>query len=122
MSTGPPLPPRLPDSTAISRSSSARTRSMPSAPSADREKPMSLLTTANRISLRGRVIGGFGLLIVLIAGTSVFYDAEISGVGNPVANIEHASTASDSVGDFARTLLEVRRIIVDYVRSGAAAD
>jgi hypothetical protein len=27
---------------------------------------MSLLTTANRISLRGRVIGGFGLLIVLI--------------------------------------------------------
>jgi methyl-accepting chemotaxis protein len=83
---------------------------------------MSLLTAANRISLRGRVIGGFGLLIVLIAGTSVFYDAKISEVGNTVANIEHASTASDSVGDFARTLLVVRRIIVDYVRSGAAAD
>ena len=83
---------------------------------------MSLLTTANRISLRGRVIGGFGLLIVLIAGISVFYDSKISAVGDTVGAIERASTASDSVADFTRGLLDVRRIIVDYVRSGAAAD
>jgi methyl-accepting chemotaxis protein len=83
---------------------------------------MSLLTTANRISLRGRVIGGFGLLIVLIAGISVFYDTKISAVGDTVVAIEHASAASDSVADFSRSLLEVRRIVVDYVRSGAAAD
>jgi methyl-accepting chemotaxis protein len=83
---------------------------------------MSLLTTVNRISLSGRVIGGFGLLIVLIAGTSFFYNGRIRDVRDNVARIEQASTASDMVGDFARNLLVLRRVIVDYVRSGSATD
>ncbi|MEA3197767.1 MAG: hypothetical protein QOF32_1819, partial [Gammaproteobacteria bacterium] len=41
---------------------------------------MSLLAIANRISLSGRLIGGFGLLIVLIGGTSIFYNARIRDV------------------------------------------
>jgi methyl-accepting chemotaxis protein len=87
-----------------------------------REKPMSLLAITNRISLSGRLIGGFGLLIVLIGGTSIFYNARIRDVRDNVARIEQASVASDMVGDFARNLLILRRIIVDYVRSGSATD
>jgi methyl-accepting chemotaxis protein len=83
---------------------------------------MSLLAIANRISLSGRLIGGFGLLIVLIGGTSIFYNARIRDVRDNVALIERASTASDMVGDFARNLLILRRVIVDYVRSGSGTD
>jgi methyl-accepting chemotaxis protein len=87
-----------------------------------REKSMSLLAVANRISLSGRLIGGFGLLIVLIGGTSIFYNARIRDVRDNVARIERASVASDMVGDFARNLLVLRRINVDYVRSGSGTD
>jgi len=83
---------------------------------------MSLLSVANRISLNGRLIGGFGLLMVLSAGTSVFYNLRIRDVRDNVAHIERASTATDTVSNFARELLLLRRVIVDYVRSGAAAD
>ena len=83
---------------------------------------MSLGAIANRISLNGRLIGGFGLLIVLIGGTSIFYNSRIRDVRDNVARIERASAASDMVGDFARNLLILRRIIVDYVRSGSATD
>jgi methyl-accepting chemotaxis protein len=83
---------------------------------------MSLLTIANRTSLSARVIGGFALLIVLIAGTSIFYNTRIREVRDNVARIEQESTASDLVGDFARDLLILRRIIVDYVRSGSQTD
>ena len=83
---------------------------------------MSLLAVANRISLSGRLIGGFGLLIVLIGGTSIFYNARIRDVRDNVARIERASVASDMVGDFARNLLVLRRINVDYVRSGSGTD
>jgi methyl-accepting chemotaxis protein len=83
---------------------------------------MSLGAIANRISLNGRLIGGFGLLIVLIGGTSIFYNSRIRDVRDNVARIERASVASDMVGDFARNLLILRRVIVDYVRSGSATD
>jgi methyl-accepting chemotaxis protein len=83
---------------------------------------MSLVAIANRISLNGRLIGGFGLLIMLIGGTSIFYNARIRDVRDNVERIERASVASDMVGDFARNLLGLRRIIVDYVRSGSATD
>ncbi len=83
---------------------------------------MSLLAIANRITLSGRLIGGFGLLMVLIGGTSIFYNARIRDVRDNVARIERASTASDMVGDFASNLLVLRRVIVDYVRSGSATD
>jgi methyl-accepting chemotaxis protein len=83
---------------------------------------MSVLTIANRLSLSGRVIGGFGLLIVLIAGTSIFYNGRIRDVRDNVARIEQESIASDLVGDFARNLLVLRQVNVDYVRSSAATD
>jgi methyl-accepting chemotaxis protein len=83
---------------------------------------MSVLAIANRLSLNGRLIGGFGLLIVLIGGTSIFYNARIRDVRDNVTRIEQASIASDMVGDFARNLLILRRVIVDYVRSGSATD
>jgi methyl-accepting chemotaxis protein len=83
---------------------------------------MSLLAIANRISLNGRLIGGFGLLIVLIGGTSIFYNARIRDVRDNVARIEQASMASDMAGDFARNLLVVRRVNVNYIRSGSATD
>jgi methyl-accepting chemotaxis protein len=83
---------------------------------------MSLLAIANRISLNGRLIGGFGLLIVLIGGTSIFYNGRIRDVRDNVTRIERASVASDMVGDFARNLLILRRVIVDYVRSSSATD
>jgi methyl-accepting chemotaxis protein len=83
---------------------------------------MSLLSSANRIGLNARLIGGFGLLVVLVAGTSVFYNLRIRDVRDNVARIERASLATDSVSDFARNLLLVRRVIVDYVRSGSATD
>ena len=83
---------------------------------------MSLLSVANRISLNGRLIGGFGLLIVLSAGTSVFYNLRIRDVRDNVAHIERASVATDTVSNFGRELLLLRRVIVDYVRSGAATD
>jgi methyl-accepting chemotaxis protein len=95
---------------------------MPSAPLANKEKSMYLLAVANRISLSGRLIGGFGLLIMLIGGTSIFYNARIRDVRDNVARIERASVASDMVGDFARNLLVLRRINVDYVRSGSGTD
>ena len=83
---------------------------------------MSLLSYANRISLNGRLIGGFGLLMVLSAGTSVFYNLRIRDVRDNVAHIERASLATDTVSNFTRELLLLRRVIVDYVRSGTAAD
>jgi methyl-accepting chemotaxis protein len=85
-------------------------------------KSMSLLSIANRISLNGRLIGGFGLLMVLSAGTSVFYNLRIRDVRDNVAHIERASVAADAVGNFTRELLLLRRITVDYFRSGSAAD
>jgi methyl-accepting chemotaxis protein len=83
---------------------------------------MSLLSLANRITLNGRLIGGFGLLMVLTAGTSVFYNARIRDVRDNVARIESASVATDMVGDFTRHLLLLQRIAVDYFRSGSATD
>ncbi|HZR76739.1 methyl-accepting chemotaxis protein [Bradyrhizobium sp.] len=83
---------------------------------------MSLLSIANRISLNGRLIGGFGLLIVLSVGTSIFYNVRIRDVRDNVARIEHASAATDTVSSFTRDLLLLRRVIVDYFRSGSATD
>ena len=51
---------------------------------------MSLLSYANRISLNGRLIGGFGLLMVLIGSTSIFYNLPIRDVRDNVARIERA--------------------------------
>jgi len=83
---------------------------------------MSLLSIANRISLNGRLIGGFGLLMVLTGGTSIFYNLRIRDVRDNVASIERASVATDTVGDFTRHLLLMRRVAVDYLRSGSATD
>jgi HAMP domain-containing protein len=83
---------------------------------------MSVLAIANRLSLNGRLIGGFGLLMVLIGGTSIFYNLRIRDVRDNVTRIEQASAATDVVSDFARHLLLLRRVIVDYVRSGSATD
>ncbi len=83
---------------------------------------MSLLSVVNRISLNGRLIGGFGLLMVLIGSTSIFYNVRIREVRDNVARIERASAATDTVGDFTRHLLLLRSIAVDYFRSGSAAD
>ena len=69
---------------------------MPSAPSANRETAMSLITTANRISLRGRVIGGFGLLILLIAGMSIFNDGSVREVQENVTRIDAAAAVPDT--------------------------
>jgi methyl-accepting chemotaxis protein len=83
---------------------------------------MSLLSVVNRISLNSRLIGGFGLLMVLIGSTSIFYNVRIRDVRDNVARIERASAATDTVGDFTRHLLLLRSIAVDYFRSGSAAD
>ena len=83
---------------------------------------MSLLSVVNRISLNGRLIGGFGLLMVLIGSISIFYNVRIRDVRDNVARIERASAATDTVSNFTRELLLLRRVIVDYVRSGSAAD
>jgi methyl-accepting chemotaxis protein len=83
---------------------------------------MSLLSVVNRISLNGRLIGGFGLLMVLIGSTSIFYNVRIRDVRDNVARIERASVATDTVSNFTRELLLLRRVVVDYVRSGSAAD
>ncbi len=83
---------------------------------------MSLLSIANRISLNGRLIGGFGLLMVLSAGTSVFYNSRIRDVRDNVVHIERASVATDAVSNFTRELLLLRRVTVDYFRSGSATD
>ena len=83
---------------------------------------MSLLSFANRISLNGRLIGGFGLLMVLIGSTSIFYNLRIRDMRDNVARIERASVATDTVGDFTRHLLLLRRTTVDYFRSGSATD
>jgi methyl-accepting chemotaxis protein len=87
-----------------------------------RQKSMSLLSIANRISLNGRLIGGFGLLMALIGSTSIFYNLRIRDMRDNVAHIERASAAADTVGSFARHLLQLRRIAVDYVRTGSSAD
>jgi methyl-accepting chemotaxis protein len=87
-----------------------------------RQKSMSLLSFANRISLNGRLIGGFGLLMVLIGSTSIFYNLRIRDMRDNVARIERASVATDTVGDFTRHLLLLRRTTVDYLRSGSATD
>src|ERR1700740_1059690 len=87
-----------------------------------RQKLMSLLSFANRISLNGRLIGGFGLLMVLIGSTSIFYNLRIRDMRDNVARIERASVATDSVGDFPRPLLLLRRPPVDYFRPGPATD
>ena len=83
---------------------------------------MSLLSIANRISLNGRLIGGFGLLMVLSGGTSIFYNARIRDVRDNVVRIERASVATDTVSSFARQLLLLRRVSVDYFHSGSATD
>jgi methyl-accepting chemotaxis protein len=83
---------------------------------------MSLLSVVNRISLNSRLIGGFGLLMVLIGSTSIFYNVRIRDVRDNVARIERASAATDTVGDFTRHLLLLRSIAVDYFRFGSAAD
>jgi methyl-accepting chemotaxis protein len=87
-----------------------------------RQKSMSFLSFANRISLNGRLIGGFGLLMVLIGSTSIFYNLRIRDMRDNVARIERASVATDTVGDFTRHLLLLRRTTVDYFRSGSATD
>jgi methyl-accepting chemotaxis protein len=87
-----------------------------------RQKSMSLLSFANRISLNGRLIGGVGLLMVLIGSTSIFYNLRIRDMRDNVARIERASVATDTVGDFTRHLLLLRRTTVDYFRSGSATD
>jgi methyl-accepting chemotaxis protein len=87
-----------------------------------RQKSMSFLSFANRISLNGRLIGGFGLLMVLIGSTSIFYNLRIRDMRDNVARIERASVATDTVGDFTRHLLLLRRTTVDYLRSGSATD
>jgi methyl-accepting chemotaxis protein len=83
---------------------------------------MSFIATANRISLRGRIIGGFGLLVLLISGMSIFNDSHIREVRANITLIDSAAVASDSVITFVRDLLILRREVTNYVRSGAATD
>jgi methyl-accepting chemotaxis protein len=83
---------------------------------------MSLLSSLNRISLNGRMIGGFGLLMVLSVSTSIFYNVRIRDVRDNVARIERASAVTDVIGDFTRHLLRLRLAAVDYFRSGSASD
>ena len=84
---------------------------------------MSLLSVVNRISLNGRLIGGFGLLMVLIGSTSIFYNVRIRDVRDNVARIERASAATDTVERLYPSIFCCcGRIAVDYVRSGSAAD
>ena len=83
---------------------------------------MSVLSFANRIGLNSRLIGGFGLLMVLIGSTSIFYNLRIRDVRDNVARIERSSVATDTVGDFTRHLLLLRWVAVDYFRSGSATD
>ncbi|HLJ00991.1 MAG TPA: methyl-accepting chemotaxis protein [Bradyrhizobium sp.] len=83
---------------------------------------MSLLSKVNRISLNARLIGGFGLLMVLIGSTSIFYNLRIRDLRDHVAQIESTSHATVIVTDFARNFLLLRQINVDYVRSGSVTD
>jgi len=68
------------------------------------------------------LIGGFGLLMVLSGGTSVFYNLRIRDVRDNVAHIERASWQPTRSAIFSRELLLLRRVNVDYFRSGSATD
>src|ERR1700761_5710301 len=85
-----------------------------------RQKSMSLLSVTNRISLNGLLISGFGLLMVLSAGTSIFYNLRIRDVRDNVTRIERASAGNDMIDDFTRHLLRLGLAGVEYFRSGSA--
>ncbi len=83
---------------------------------------MSLIAAANRISLSGRVIGGFGLLVALIAGMSIFNDFRVRDVRDSVGRIGAAAAISDTASNFTRDLLDLRRQMTNYMRTAAATD
>jgi methyl-accepting chemotaxis protein len=81
-----------------------------------------MLSSLNRISVRGRVSGGFGLLLLLLIGTSLIYDHNLRNVRETVGDIDSAALGSDALIQFSRDFLEARRLILAYLRTPGAAE
>ena len=80
------------------------------------------LASLNRVSIRGRVVGGFGLLLLLLVGISINYDINLRDVRQTVGDIDGAAADSDALIQFSRDFLEVRRLVQAYLRSPGAGE
>ena len=80
------------------------------------------LASLNRVSIRGRVVGGFGLLLLLLVGISINYDINLRDVRQTVGDIDGAAADSDALIQFSRDFLEVRRLVQTYLRSPGAGE
>jgi methyl-accepting chemotaxis protein len=82
---------------------------------------MSLRATVAHISIRGRVLGGFCLLLVLLAGIAATYDANLRQVRGRVAAAAAAAAGVDGINDFYIAMLDARRIATAYAANPTAA-
>ena len=80
------------------------------------------LASLNRISIRGRVVGGFGLLLLLLVGVSVNYDHNLRDVRETVGEIDSVAADSDALIQFSRDFLDMRRLVLTYLRSPGAGE
>ena len=80
------------------------------------------LALLNRISIRGRVVGGFGLLLLLLVGISINYDRNLRDVRQTVGEIDSAAADSDALIQFSRDFLDMRRLVLTYLRSPGAGE
>ncbi|MDR3439171.1 methyl-accepting chemotaxis protein [Telmatospirillum sp.] len=83
---------------------------------------MSIGSTFAAISLRGRIIGGFTMVVLLMIVTAIISSTSTRQIRDNVNSLETASAASDAVIDFSTGVLDIRRLVTAYLRTMTASD
>lgn len=81
-----------------------------------------LLKFIARLSVRARIVVGFGTLVVLLASISLVYDMRLRAVRANVADLVAAADASETLASFQRDIAEVRRTATLYIGSPNAPE
>ncbi len=83
---------------------------------------MMLLKMTSAISVRARIIIGFGLLVLLLASISLLYDSRLRSVRTNVTALVTAANASEKLRQFQTDIENVRRTVTAYTGSYSASE
>ncbi len=81
-----------------------------------------LLRVISHLSVRARIVIGFGTLVLLLASISLLYDMRLRMVRANVAELVAAANASETLAGFERDIAEVRRTATLYIGSPNAPE
>ncbi|MDG4721254.1 MULTISPECIES: methyl-accepting chemotaxis protein [Thalassospira] len=72
----------------------------------------------NNLKISTKVLGGFGVVLVLLAGIAIFSTLSIDGVGDDFLHYRKVALQSNQAGRVQANLLEARVAVKDYLLTG----